>query len=234
MSTGICDSCLHKVKQDQKENMKKKIENKAVAEVLPTAKQATELVNEGHAKVIHDLGKVVIDRIIDAGTATLNLCEFIRKNSVSPKLVSHELAELGFSRSWASKVNKVAQCSNEAWDAFKARTLTMKDILSIGQGEALAALAVEMGQSSESIKAQVEEMETEEAENPELVQPTEKELKEKRKKQNEKAYATLIRNFRAEKNWRKFTLTVDEFKFTVSKVSARKSDAESSPETAEA
>jgi len=188
--------------------------------LLPDAKGATKALEDMQARELQRLGRQVVDAVVKAGTETLLLCKYIRDNAVSPKLVSHELRQLGFSKSWASKVNRVAQCSNEDWSAFEARTMTFKDILALREGgdAVISSLAAEMGTDVVDIKAQVAELETEDEENPDLIQPTAKEAKEARKKQNERAFATLIKNFKAEKAFRKVDIKLDGFRFVISRV----------------
>jgi len=195
--------------------------------LLPDAKGATKALEDAHALELQRLGRQVINAVIKAGTETLVLCKYIRDNMVSPKLVSHELRQLGLSKSWASKVNRVAQCSDEDWSAFEARTMTFKDVLALKEGGAAAldSLAAEMGTDVVDIKAQVAELEEEEAESPGLIQPTAKEAKDARKKQNERAFATLIKNFKAEKQFRKVDLKLDGFRFIITKVKEEKSEA---------
>jgi len=194
---------------------------------LPTASQATQGLEITHSRELQRLGRQVIDAVVKAGTETLVLCKYIRDNMVSPKLVSHELRALGLSKSWASKVNRVAQCSDEDWSAFEARTLTFKDVLALKEGGSavMDSLAAEMGTDVVDIKAQVEELESEDSENPELIQPTAKEAKEARKKQNERAFATLIKNFKAEKAFRKVDLKLDGFRFIITKVKSEAAEA---------
>jgi len=191
---------------------------------LPTAAQATKGLEEAHAKKLQELGKNVIDAVVKAGTETYQLCKYIRENSVAPKLVSHELRALGFSKGWASQVNKVSQCSDEAWSSFEARTFTFKQILALKEGgtASLASLAEEMGTNVVDIKAQVAEMEEEDDKKPELIPATAKEQREARKKQNERAFATLVKNFGAEKAFKTVNIVVDGFKFVVTKVKSAK------------
>lgn len=200
--------------------------------LLPNAGQAANAVEQTHAIKLQELGRKIIDTLVRSGTETMALCAYIRANSVSPKLVSAELCGLGFSRSWASKVNKVAQCADEVWDAFQARTFTFKDVLQLGQGQAVESLAAEMGADVVDVKAQVEELEKEEEESPELIEETESEKKEKRKKQNERAFATLVKNFGQEKVFRKINLKVGGFQFVVTKVKVAKQSPGTSPEKA--
>lgn len=194
--------------------------------VLPSAKEATKGLEEAHAKKLQELGRNVIDAVVKAGTETYQLCKYIRENSVAPKLVSHELRQLGFSKGWASQVNKVSQCSDEAWSAFEARTFTFKQILALKEGgtASLSALAEEMGTNVVDIKAQVAEMEEEEDKKPELIPATPKEQREARKKQNERAFATLVKNFAQEKNFKTVNIVVDGFKFVITKAKIVKVD----------
>jgi len=173
--------------------------------LLPTPSQATNALQLAHSSKLQELGRAVIDAVVKAGTETLRLCEYIRNNQVAPKLVSSELQALGLSKSWASKVNSVANAGDDVWNAFAARTLTFKGVLSLeaGDSQAVKSLAAEMGADVVDIKAQIQEQSDKEESEPVFIEPTPKEKAEKRKLSNQRAFATLVKNFKEEskKDW---------------------------------
>jgi len=189
---------------------------------LPTPSPAANALEQAHSAQLKILGKAVIDAVVKAGTETLRLCEYIRQNEVAPKLVSFELQALGLSKSWASKVNSVSNAADEVWNAFAAGTLTFKDVLALksGDSQAVQSLAAEMGADVVDIKAQIQEQEDKEAKQPQIIPPTPKEMAEKRKLSNQRAFATIVKNLNEETRFKRIDFKVDGFRFVVTKEKA--------------
>jgi len=151
---------------------------------LMDEKAATLALELGQAAEIRKLGGEIIEGIVATGKLYLNLCLYIRKNMVSPKLVTKELLELGFRKDVASRVNKVAQSSEDSFSQFAAGTIGFNKTLELARGEVPGSMAKAMGQSVIDIKAQVEELEAEDAETESasgkpLIAPTADETKAK-------------------------------------------------------
>jgi len=157
--------------------MKNTEKKTAGAEVLPTAKQAISKLDELHAKAIRGCCQKIIDKIVETGRVYLDLCLYIRSNTVEPKLVSTEMAAMGFNRQVISRVNKVANASDELFSQFEARTIGFNKVLELSRGGAVvSSLAAESGEDVIDVAAQIEEMESQESKaaeaSPVLIAPT--------------------------------------------------------------
>jgi len=147
---------------------------------LLAAKAATEKLQNQQAGELKKLGREIIAGTAMVGEKYLNLCQYIRKNMVAPKLVSFELGELGFHRVAISKINKVANASDELWNEFSARNIGFNKMLEMSRGELPAAISKASGNNETDVRAQIAEMaEEEEAEAKPLIEPTSEEKKEK-------------------------------------------------------
>jgi len=211
----------------------KKEQTKALAKVTNETGLATEAAASAalalrHGEQIHKLGEIVLNKIVESGIATYNLCKYIRDNQVAPTLVSAQLKELGFSKGWASQVNSVALAGDDVWNEFAAKTMTFKDVLQLKQGLVPKAIADATGADVTDVKAQIEEMDAEEEHNPDLVPPTAAEIKAKIKADVQKALARLVKCFVASKS-KKLDLTIDQVRITVVLTKAKKAK-EAAPE----
>jgi len=81
-------------------------------------------------KMGHDilLGTLVI------GEKYLELCKFIRLNQLAPKQVTAWLLDLGFHKSRAAEINRVAQSSDDIFSAYEARTIGWRGALKMSRG----------------------------------------------------------------------------------------------------
>jgi len=148
-----------------------------VATVTLSEKQSAEalkahkvLMDQQHAKLaievrqgaeIKKLAREIIEATVATGKVYLKLCLYIRENMVAPKLVSAELAEMGFNKQVISRVNKVANASDEVFSLFAASTIGFNKALDMARNPVQDALATSMGTNVTDIKAQVEEMDKE-------------------------------------------------------------------------
>lgn len=190
---------------------------------LPTESSASAELVLRHSEGIKKLGTEVLNQVVKTGRATYELCKYIRENQVAPTIVSKELQELGFDKSWASKVNSVALVADELWNEYAARTLDFKKVLQLKNGVVAESLASSMGADVVEVKAAIEEMEQEESENPDLVPLTKSEEKEKLKQKVTRATASLVKCFNEAKS-KKFELTIDFVRVTVVKLKAPKAN----------
>lgn len=115
-----------------------------------------------HSKELKKLGLKIIEGTVAVGRMYLDLCLYIRKNMVAPKLVSFELSELGFKRDIVSKINKVANASDETFNKFAAQTIGFNKVLELARGEVPGSLAREMGEKVVDIQAEVKKLADEE------------------------------------------------------------------------
>lgn len=163
-----------------------KLDSAALAKhnALLDEKQATQALEVRHSAHLQKLGHEILVQVAKTGEKYLDLCKYIRENMVAPKLVSHELSQLGFHRNVISKINKVANASNDVWNEYAARLIGFNKVVEIGA--ASKVLAESTGGDVVDIAAQVEELEgaeeKTEAENPALVPPTADETKAKHEK----------------------------------------------------
>jgi len=121
---------------------------------LPATVEETE-----HQKKILTLGREIIEQTVKTGEKYFQLCEYIRKNEVGPREVSASLTELGFHRVTVSKINKVANASDELFSEFAAKTIGFNKVLELARGEVVGSLAKSMGTTVVEIKAEVKERE---------------------------------------------------------------------------
>lgn len=179
--------------------MKKNETKTEGAAVLPTPKEATNQLDARHSKAIRGCCQAIIDKVVETGRLYLDLCLYIRKNAVPPKLVSYEMDVMGFNRQVISRVNKVANASDELFSQFEARTIGFNKVLELSRGGAVAgSLAAEMGADVTDVKAQIEEMESEAKEKDsgpsagKSAKMTDDEKKEKDMKRFERAAAVVL------------------------------------------
>lgn len=175
---------------------------------LLDAKQASAALQTQQSVKLKELGRAVIDQVVATGRKTFDLCKYIRDNMVAPKLVSFELTELGLSKSFVSKINRVAHASDEHFNAFAAQTIGFKETLQLARGAVVESLAASSGDSVVDVKAMVQELEEEEeSEGASLIAPTEKELKDKADKVCQRAAAVLGKQAEADKLQRQRSFT---------------------------
>jgi len=181
---------------------------------LQTEASASAALALKHSEKLVEYGTIVLNKIVESGVATFNLCRYIRENEVAPTLVSEQLRGLGFSKGWASQVNSVALAGDDVWNEFAAKTMTFKDVLQLKEGIVPKAIADATGADVTDIKAQIEEMEIGESENPDLVELTPAERKAKIKQQVQRSLAGLVKHFLESKS-RKLDLTIDNVRVIV-------------------
>jgi len=186
--------------------VKTELKKKTAPGLLPTAIEAKTAAavaqskaDVRHIKAIRGCCQVIIDQVVKTGTLYLDLCLYIRKNTVSPKLVRCEMEGMGFNKQVISRVNKVANAADDVFSQFQARTIGFNNVLALARGGAVVgSLAAEMGSDVVDVAAQIEEQETEQAEsensNPPLpgVLATPEELEKKALARFEKGAATVL------------------------------------------
>jgi len=160
------------------------------------AKRASAFLTTQHSTAIKSMGREIITDTVKVGEKYFKLCKYIRDNMVAPKLVSFELTELGFHRVTVSKINKVANSSDDLWSDFAAKTIGFNKVLELARGEVPGSLAKSMGSSVVDVKAQIEELEGETKQDEaqgEVVPETDAELEAKREVACNRAAAVLCR-----------------------------------------
>lgn len=172
---------------------------------LPTPDAAAAKLEKRHVAAIQGCCQKIIDKTVEAGRLYLDLCLYIRKNMVAPKIVSREMQAMGFNRQVVSRVNKVANASDELFSEFQARTIGFNKVLELSRGGVVAgSLAAEMGEDVTDVKAQIEEMESEESDksDKELIEPTLEEKQSRYLKSFETAAAKVL-SMAAALEWKK-------------------------------
>lgn len=171
------------------------------ASAVKAAAEATKGLQLTQSVEIIRLGKDLLAAVIGTGEKYLNLCQYIRKNEVAPKLVSADLGGLGFSRQTVSKINRVAGASDELWNEFEARSVGFNKMLQLTRGdkpnEATKLLAQSMGQEVIEVTAEVKRLQGEEENDEkqgEVIEATEDEKDEKAKLALTRAAAVIARS----------------------------------------
>jgi len=201
---------LEEPTERKKNKMKKTVEQKktdVAAKVnetgLATEKAATAALELCHSKAIRGACQLIIDKTVETGRLYLDLCLYIRKNQVAPKLVSFEMTEMGFNRQVVSRVNKVAGASNELFSQFEARTIGFNKVLELSRAPAaIEGIAADSGEDVIDVKAQVEELEAGDGGSGPVVEPTSEEKEEKLLKAYGVA-ASKVLSVAAALQWRK-------------------------------
>jgi hypothetical protein len=94
------------------------------------------------ADAVAMLGKAIITATGVVAGKYLDLCLYIRKHSVAPKLVSFELQRLGFKRSRISEVNRVAQASENLFRQYEAKMIGFDKVLNMSRVEKPGTLPI--------------------------------------------------------------------------------------------
>lgn len=89
------------------------------AEDLATLEQCADEVKAAHA---------------DLGEKYLNLCKHIRAKQIPPTIVRETLAAKGFVKQRITEINRVAQCGDDVWNEFEARSLSFRKVLALERG----------------------------------------------------------------------------------------------------
>jgi hypothetical protein len=92
------------------------------------------------ADAVAKFGLEIITAVGAVAGKYLELCLYIRKHEVSPKLVSFELQRLGFKRSRVSEVNRVAQSSEATFKMYEAKLIGFDKCLNMSRVEKPGAL----------------------------------------------------------------------------------------------
>lgn len=107
----------------------------AKTEVL-TGKEAAQ------SDMVQKLGRDIIAKTGEVAGLYLQLCLYIRKHSVAPKLVSFELTRLGFKRSRISEINRVSNASDDLFKQYEAKMIGFDKVLNMSRIEKPGTLPV--------------------------------------------------------------------------------------------
>jgi len=109
-----------------------------------------------HSEELRKLGAEIVADTIRVAGKYLTLVQYIRKNQVPPKLVSFELAAVGFAKTRISELNRVANAEDKVFNEFVAGTIGLKRVLELTRGN-----VVNLGQALLSDGSPVETAEAE-------------------------------------------------------------------------
>jgi len=104
------------------------------------AKGKLEVISKGGVKEnelaegVRARGAEIVRDTLDVAKKYVGLCEYIRTNSIAPKLVAYELGQLGFHRVRVSEINRVANAKEEVWNSFLAASIGFKKALQLTRG----------------------------------------------------------------------------------------------------
>lgn len=111
-----------------------------------------------HAKALDALADGIITAHIHTGTKYLELCQYIRKHQLAPKLVSYQLSNRGFHKVQVSKINRIAMASDENFSQFEARLIGIDKVLELERGNVVEAIGEESGETPLDVERQVAEL----------------------------------------------------------------------------
>lgn len=81
-----------------------------------------------------NLAQEIVDDTLKVGQKWFNLCKYIRGHKIDPKQTTKWLLDLGFHKSKASEVNRVAQSSDEVFSQYEARLIGWRGVLQLSRG----------------------------------------------------------------------------------------------------
>jgi len=97
--------------------------------------EAVVALNVAHSTEIKRIGEQIIKQVGEVGKSYLELCLYIRKHKLAPKLVSHELIAQGFHKVTVSKINRVANAGEELFKRYEAKMIGFKGVLELSRIE---------------------------------------------------------------------------------------------------
>jgi len=106
------------------------LNNKGELEVISKGGVSENILAEG----VRARGAEIVRDTLDIAKKYVGLCEYIRTNSIAPKLVAFELGQLGFHRVRVSEINRVANSKDEVWNSFLAASIGFKKALQLTRG----------------------------------------------------------------------------------------------------
>jgi len=115
-----------KAKADAKETIK-------VPAVLSESVAIQTKAEAAQSDKVRELGKAIIQSLGQVGEKYHALITYIRHNSVAPKLVTTEMAALGFNRTRISEVKRVAYAADDTFKAYEAKLIGFGNALQMAR-----------------------------------------------------------------------------------------------------
>jgi len=114
----------------------------APAQQLPSAPvkmydeqgKALEVPTAIHSAALRKIGAEIVRGTLQVALRYVELVEYIRSNSLAPKLVSFELGAIGFARTRISELNRIAHSSDAIYAQFQAGKIGIKKALELTRG----------------------------------------------------------------------------------------------------
>lgn len=100
--------------------------------------EVQDKATQAHIQMVHKIGVEIIQSTGQLAGKYLELCLYIRRNKVGPKLVSQEMTKLGFKRSRVSEVNRVANSSDKLFSEYQAKLIGFDKCLEMARIEIAA------------------------------------------------------------------------------------------------
>jgi len=107
----------------------------AVVPANEPKKDQVQIIHEKDLTRLTVLGEELKAAVLATGEKYLNLCKHIREKQIPPVIVRENLLKLGFAKTRVSEINRVAQCGDEVWNEFEARSLSFRKVLQLERGE---------------------------------------------------------------------------------------------------
>lgn len=180
------------LKQAQLANVALTVEVHGYVSSKNLAKESSAALELTHSKKLQKLADEVIVSLAATGEKYLSLCTYIRENQVAPKLVSFELAAKGFTRQTISKINTVANASEEKWNEYAARKIGFNKVLAMSSGNVQKAIAEKAGADVVEVQAEVTRLDEDEETGP-ATESTPEQKKAKWEKTLETAATSVLR-----------------------------------------
>lgn len=107
----------------------------ATADAAALVIEAANKAESAQIDKLRELGKAIIVGMGEVAEKYLTLVMFIRNNKVAPKLVSVQLAKLGFKRSRVAELNRIAQASDKVFKQYEAKLIGFRGALDLARAE---------------------------------------------------------------------------------------------------
>jgi len=107
------------------------------------------------------LAQEIVEDTLKVGQKWFNLCKFIRAHKIGPKDSTKWLLDLGFHKSKASEVNRVAQAPDEVFSQYEARLIGWRGVLQLSRGSLAELKQADVVEEDKELQAALNEVEAE-------------------------------------------------------------------------
>jgi hypothetical protein len=120
-----------------------------------------ELKHQQQVMQIRTLAAEIVSAYLQTGEKWYDLCVYIRKEQIAPKVIRSELKAVGFHKVQISKLISVAHAPDDIWNKYEARTLGFKKVLALSRGAVEELKQIDRRSVDESAELLAEHMEDE-------------------------------------------------------------------------